>query len=84
MDPYADCTRKASANLITQAEKPQDSADMERNAKDKLVFSTTKTDIQINDSIIFSVNRHLKLVIRKRTIGKTQDNQQQSATSTGT
>ena len=56
MGPYADCTRKASANLITQAEKPQDSADMERNAKDKLVFSTTKTDIQINDSIIFSDN----------------------------
>ena len=57
---------------------------MERNVKDKIVFSTTKTNIQINDSIIFSVNRHLKLVIKKRTIGKTQDNQQQSATSTGT
>ena len=47
----ADCTRKESANLITQVEKLQESADTERIAKGKLVFFATKTDIQKRNAV---------------------------------
>ena len=50
----ADCTRKESANLITQVEKLQESADTERIAKGKLVFFATKTDIQKRNAVHYT------------------------------